>query len=111
MVENIGGLHADSPSYKSFTIAPQPGGKLTHADVRYDSPRGLIRSAWQVDGDQLTLDVTIPANTTATLRLPTTPESMAMLGGKAIDVQQPVQLGSGEYRVVVKHPRVIAMPK
>lgn len=110
MVENIGGLHADSPSYKTFTIAPQPGGKLTHAAVRYDGPRGEIRSAWKVDGDKLTLDVTIPANTTATLVLPTTSESTGRLNGQAVDVKQPLPLGSGAYHVVVNHPHVIVMP-
>ncbi|QNN24694.1 family 78 glycoside hydrolase catalytic domain [Planctomycetales bacterium ZRK34] len=111
MVENIGGLHADSPSYKTITIAPQPGGKLTHADVRYGSPRGPIRSAWKLDGDQLIIDVTIPANTTATLMLPTTPQSTATLDGQAVNTNQPLSLGSGQYRVIVKHPRVITMPK
>jgi len=93
MVENIGGIrndsgmgfqpmnakrsadhglevHATSVAYKRIVIAPTPGGKLTSADVRYDSIRGRIESAWKRSGDKLTLNVTIPANTTATVLMP-----------------------------------------
>ncbi len=39
MVENIGGIRGVEPGYAHFTIAPQPGGKLTWANTRYDSPQ------------------------------------------------------------------------
>jgi alpha-L-rhamnosidase len=51
-------------------IAPTPGGKLTSADVRYDSIRGRIETAWKKSGDKLSLNVTIPANTTTTVLVP-----------------------------------------
>ncbi len=70
MVENIGGIRNDAPAYKKIVIAPTPGGKLTSADVRYDSIRGRIETAWKKSGDKLTLNVTIPANTTATVLVP-----------------------------------------
>jgi alpha-L-rhamnosidase len=38
--------------------------------VRYDSTRGRIETAWKKSGDKLTLNVTIPANTTATVLVP-----------------------------------------
>jgi alpha-L-rhamnosidase len=47
-----------------------PGGKLTSATIRYDSIRGRIETAWKKSGDKLTLNVTIPANTTATVLIP-----------------------------------------
>ena len=47
-------------------IRPRPGGSLTHAKATYHSIRGEIASGWRVDGDDLTLEVTIPASTTAT---------------------------------------------
>jgi alpha-L-rhamnosidase len=37
----------------------------------YDSPQGRIESHWRWEGDQFTLTVKIPANTTATVGLPT----------------------------------------
>jgi alpha-L-rhamnosidase len=63
-------LGAGGVAYKKIVIAPTPGGKLTSADVRYDSIRGRIESAWKKSGDKLTLHVTVPANTTATVLVP-----------------------------------------
>jgi len=60
-------IGARGVAYKKIVIVPTPGGKLTSADVRYDSIRGRIESAWKKIGDKLTLNVTIPANTTATV--------------------------------------------
>jgi alpha-L-rhamnosidase len=75
MAENIGGIRSDGPSYKHIIIAPQLDGKLTHATVGYDSIRGCIETAWKRDGNRFSLDVTIPANTTATVYLPLNPAS------------------------------------
>ena len=36
--------------------------------AHFDSPYGRIVSNWKVEGNRLTMDVTIPANTTATIR-------------------------------------------
>jgi alpha-L-rhamnosidase len=70
MVENIGGIRTDGPAYKHNIIAPQINSKLTSATTSYVSIRGPIKTAWQRSADKLILDVTIPANTTATVYLP-----------------------------------------
>jgi alpha-L-rhamnosidase len=38
--------------------------------AHYDSIHGRIASAWKLEGGHFDLDVTIPANTTATVYLP-----------------------------------------
>ena len=64
-------IDPDKPGYKHILIAPQPGGGLTHAMGKIDSVYGEIVSRWQIDdAGVFTLDVTIPANTTATVTLP-----------------------------------------
>ena len=70
IVENVGGIRSEAPGYKKIVIAPQVDGKLTHATVAYNSVRGYIISGWKRDGDRLVFEVTIPANTTATVLLP-----------------------------------------
>ncbi len=70
MLENIGGIRSASPSYKDIVIAPQIGGKLNQATVGYRSIRGLIRTSWRREGDKLALEVTVPANATATVHVP-----------------------------------------
>ncbi len=111
MAENIGGFRPTSPGYATFDFAPKPGGKLTHAQVRYESPRGLIASAWKIDGGRLTLDVTIPANTTATVTLPVTSASKVTESGKPFDGSKPTQLGGGVYRFEITNPALVKMPE
>jgi alpha-L-rhamnosidase len=70
MVENIGGIHTDGPGYKHIIIAPSPDGQMTWAKTSYNSIHGLISTSWRMENKQLKLEVTIPANTTATVMLP-----------------------------------------
>ena len=73
MWRHIIGLNPDEtqPGWKHFTIAPHPGGGLTWAKGRYESIRGPIASAWRIEDQRLSLRVTVPANTTATVIVPT----------------------------------------
>lgn len=72
MVERLAGLAPDpeQPGYKHFFIQPFPGGPLQSAAAELETPYGLARSAWALEGDRLTLEATVPPNTTATLRVP-----------------------------------------
>jgi len=71
-------------------IKPQPVGDLTYARASYQSPYGTINSGWKRSGKSFTLDVTIPANTTATIYLPSNSTSKA-----------PFKVGSGNYSYIV----------
>ena len=53
-----------------FVIAPQPGGSLTHAEVRYISVFGEIVSGWEKKDGKTGYHVSVPANTTAVFRYP-----------------------------------------
>jgi len=74
MFQSIVGIQPDEqhPAWKHFIIRPRPGGGVTCADGRYDSIRGLIASDWKIAKGRFVLAVTIPANTTATIYVPTT---------------------------------------
>ncbi len=85
IVENIGGIRSDGVGFKRISLSPQFGGKLNHASVGYDSIRGPIRSAWKRNGDRMDWDVTIPANTTAVVRVPTTDPGTITESGKPLD--------------------------
>jgi alpha-L-rhamnosidase len=69
----LAGIQPDpsGPGFEKIIIKPSPVGDITWAQARYDSVRGRIVSAWKRDGTRLTLAVTIPANTTATVYVPT----------------------------------------
>lgn len=61
--------HANA-GYKSFTLEPKIGYGLTNASVSYESANGIIRSAWTLTNDGYTYTCTVPANTSAQLKLP-----------------------------------------
>jgi len=64
-----------------FGIAPQPGGTLTRAEASFDSPYGLVKSSWKKADDGYHYCISIPANTSAELRLPGK-ESIELLSGE-----------------------------
>jgi len=108
MYRTILGINPDEtkPGYKHFAIRPIPGGGLTWAKGSYRSIRGKIVSAWKVDGDTLTLDVTVPPNTTATVYVPAKDltavkadgvEPLRMEDGAAV-----CEVGSGTYQFTSK---------
>ncbi len=58
------------PGYEHFILHPIPGGGLTYARGSYNSIRGNIESSWKVEDDAFRFDVTIPADTAATVYMP-----------------------------------------
>lgn len=68
----VAGVEIDeqSPGYKHILFQPHLGGSLARAEARLESPYGRIVSAWTRQDGDVTVDVQVPANTTATVRLP-----------------------------------------
>jgi alpha-L-rhamnosidase len=77
LYENIGGIRRDptAAAFKRIIIQPRPGGGLTHAEAKYQSPYGLIATQWHIEGGHFFLNVTIPAGTKATIAVPATSAS------------------------------------
>jgi alpha-L-rhamnosidase len=84
----LAGIRPDpaAPGYKKIIIRPTPVGDLTWARARYESVHGTIRSGWKRAADgMLSLDVTIPANTTATVYVPASTAASVTEGGVPLD--------------------------
>lgn len=60
----------EAPGFEHVLITPQPVGDLTWAEATYDSVRGPIAVRWERLDGQFDLTVELPANVTATVRLP-----------------------------------------
>lgn len=84
LFESVAGieLDPDTPGFKHSIIRPVPGGGLTYARASYISIYGSIESGWKLNGDRLTLNVTIPPNTTATVYVPADEGAKVTEGGK-----------------------------
>ncbi len=63
----LAGIRPDAPAFKKIIIKPSIVGDLKWVKAHYDSPYGRIVSEWQRDEHTLKLNLTIPANTTATV--------------------------------------------
>ena len=70
-VNDLAGINFDpaAPGFERIVIAPHFVGALDWAAASYDSVRGEIRSEWRRCGGRVTLKVTVPANTTADIRI------------------------------------------
>ena len=116
MYRTIGGIRPDdaAPGYRHVTIAPRPGGGLTSARATYRSRYGQFVSGWKLDAaGQMTLDVTVPGNTTATVEIPAASRWAVTEGGKPAAVADGVRfvkmtgtaavfsVGAGTYRFAV----------
>ena len=66
----IGGISEETPGYQRIRIEPIIREGLTWANTSYNSIHGKIVTEWKVTGDKLSLDLTIPANTSATVFVP-----------------------------------------
>ncbi|HEV2293098.1 MAG TPA: glycoside hydrolase family 78 protein [Tepidisphaeraceae bacterium] len=87
-------LDPQRPGYKHILIRPQPGGSLTYARGSLQSMHGRIEIAWRIDGDGFQLDVTIPPNTTATVRVP---GERATEDGRPVTDASGIEIGAGRY--------------
>ena len=107
----VAGLDIDPevPGYKHILLAPHSGGGLTNAGVEFTSLYGKVKSAWKLDGNDFVYEVTVPANTTATVTLigakaeqltvNSQPLSASMKESlKQTDTGISVNLGSGNYQ-------------
>jgi alpha-L-rhamnosidase len=85
MYRFLAGIDNDpaGPGYQRILIHPRPGGGLTYARASYDSVYGRIATDWKVAGNRLSLEVTIPANTTATIYVPGVADPSQVLEGTA----------------------------
>jgi alpha-L-rhamnosidase len=70
----VAGINADdsNPAYKNVVITPQIGAGLTYASGFFHSIHGLISSSWTTNNTTNSYAITVPANATATLYIPST---------------------------------------
>jgi alpha-L-rhamnosidase len=111
MYRVVAGIELDEgqPGYKHILIQPRPGGGLTFANASVESMYGRVASGWKIADGKFTLNIQVPPNTTATVRLPKAglsqvTESQKPLTSRAdiFSARQVgdavlVQVGSGQY--------------
>ncbi|KAF2012729.1 glycoside hydrolase family 78 protein [Aaosphaeria arxii CBS 175.79] len=72
----VGGIRPKEAGWKSFFVAPRPGGTIRNAKVTYESPYGRIECSWFLkeagEARRFELNVLVPPNSEAWVMLPDT---------------------------------------
>jgi alpha-L-rhamnosidase len=85
LVERVLGVEPLQPGWARFRVAPRAFGALPGASLKLDTVRGRVDVAWQRKGNSVVLDLRVPVNTVAEVRLPNGEQK---------------ELGSGRYHLV-----------
>jgi alpha-L-rhamnosidase len=112
--EFLGGIrpNREHPGFKHFTLRPVPIEGLDHVSASHESLYGTIRSDWTRRDGQFDWKFTIPANTTATVYVPTPDPASVRESGTPIEPSEVArehgstyavyELGSGNYQLTAR---------
>ncbi|MCG6189323.1 family 78 glycoside hydrolase catalytic domain [Maribellus maritimus] len=86
LFQSLGGISPDEefPGFKHSIIRPYPVKSLQFVNASYPSLYGNITSKWEWKGNDYFFDVTVPANTWATVYVPAESMEAVTEGGKSI---------------------------
>lgn len=66
----IAGIDPLEPGYRRVRFAPRPGGGLTRASARHESPYGTLACSWTVEEGRFTCEIEVPTGVTGIVELP-----------------------------------------
>jgi alpha-L-rhamnosidase len=110
--QGLAGIQTDPdvPGFKNTIIKPAIVGDVTWVKSHHDSPYGRIVSNWKREGEKVTMEVTIPPNSTATVFVPAKDAAGVTESGKPAGEAEGVKflrtennaavyaVGSGDYQ-------------
>ncbi|VAX18961.1 alpha-L-rhamnosidase [hydrothermal vent metagenome] len=109
--EDLAGIKADpaKPAFKHILMKPYVLGDLKYVTASYNSAYGKITSNWKLDDNKFSWDISIPANTTATISVPTLEKEDVLEGNQLASKSDHIsfvrwddnyavfEVGSGDY--------------
>ena len=86
MYETLAGIAYDrtSPGFKNIILAPAFDSRLPDIESSYESVFGLIETSTHITAEKTVFTATIPANTTASARIPVGEGQVLTVNGKAL---------------------------
>ncbi len=109
LFRRMAGIDMLEAGFQQILIKPIPSKQIPKISASYDSIYGTIQTAWAIESRKFTLDVSIPANTTAKVYLPTNEPDTITESGKPVDSSRSIEfdaiedhrsvlnIGSGSY--------------
>jgi alpha-L-rhamnosidase len=85
MFGNMAGIKADQPGYRTFIIKPEIATEgINYVKATYHSINGEIVSSWKKEGNQISLQISIPVNTMASVFIPAISQDKVLENGHAV---------------------------
>jgi alpha-L-rhamnosidase len=113
--ESFGGIKTghNTPGYKEFVVDPIFPKAITNVDLRIPTPFGQVHNNWEIEDSKLTMELSVPFNTRARLRLTEEELKTLIINGQKFtgehneindceDYNKEVILGSGTYSLAYK---------
>lgn len=110
--ENMAGIKSnpETPGFKQIIMKPDFNAGLTFVNASYESIYGLIKSDWKKNKNTLEWKITIPANSSAVVYLPTANASNVKVNKQKVDKNSKIEknkmvleLPSGTYQINVNN--------
>jgi alpha-L-rhamnosidase len=113
LFRRVAGIAPGAPGFKRIIVRPAIDPRVRSGGADYDSIMGRISTRWRQTGGGLSLELTVPPNATAEVRLPVAAGGKIREGGRGVggrsDVRQlrqadnetVLEVGSGTYRFTV----------
>ncbi|WNH11475.1 glycoside hydrolase family 78 protein [Thalassobellus suaedae] len=85
--ENMAGIKSSEvhPGFKQIIMKPDFNAGLSYVNASYESIHGTIKSHWEQNKNKFNWNITVPANTSALVYLPTTSASKVKINKNRLD--------------------------
>lgn len=93
--------YEDGVGYKHIRIKPHVGGGLTNASASLQTYYGKLSSGWKLENGKLSINVDIPANTTATIYVPAKSADAIKESGNALSSSADIKVSGNEDGYIV----------
>jgi alpha-L-rhamnosidase len=102
LYKGLGGIRTDEqqPGFKNVLLKPNFVSGLDHFEAMHNGPYGAIVSSWTRTGNEVVYEVTIPANSSATVYFPLTGSQKAYKDGKVLMAK--TQIAAGKHKFEIK---------
>ena len=107
LYEDLGAIKPLEPGFKRIGMKPVMIERLDFVKAHHVSPYGRISSAWRVEQDQFTWEISVPVNTTAEVQVPASgKEQVHFSPGKQVEFIRETdgyvlyRTGSGHYKII-----------
>ena len=105
-IKALGGIKPDpeQPGFKNILLEPHFVPGLDHFEASHEGPYGDIHSSWKRTGKKIAYMITVPPNSTATLRLNIAKGQKVFQNGKLLNSNngyflQKIKAGTYQYEI------------